>query len=646
MKTPLLEDIMKLAGLRSLNEDNPVPPEDVTPIDFQNNTSWEGTRTELQQAFQGAADDYYKVTGKRVPVISAHRTTAYQKKLKDRWNSGDREGIEHEPADPGSSPHEKGFALDSPAAREMAKLGILDSHGLKHYGNHVTLVNNPDDVNPVNKALSAAPIEKTSTTAVQPAAKAAQQSTATTSSNPASEIPKSVSQPNVPHTPTPTPTPSVPTSTSTASTSGTDPLDSLVAANPRFKNNVNTIINPGDKITLPDGSSYTIAKNDNLWNISRGKIKGQVPVFPPAPPMPSTVSPDTEKPVSSTNAYPDDELKNMHDRILTGLGQVVSDKKDTPASGGEFPSVDTTQADAPLAVNQLPKDVPSTEVDPMGKPYPTGANDYQKNLINTLRKAGVDHDIDLNLLATGDEPTSQSSSDASTPHMEPADIKKGMDDFDKKWDADEKARQQAATPPQAGPGSANPEPSTLDWLKTLSGTAGDTISSAASSANDWMDTNVREPLVKAGIAPSSILPQKDESVELNSMRKLAGIKEEPAEPLMHPGQLKGTDQERSDYVNSVIRGTDSASKDTSDPSSEITNNIIKSPAPIAGQIDARTNQPLKIQAPDQHLKDNPSQTQLRTQINKDPVKYYGLKNPTGESVEINNLRRLAGLKGE
>lgn len=39
------------------------------------------------------------------------------------------------------------------------------------------------------------------------------------------------------------------------------------------------LIRIGQKIQLPDGRMYTVAKGDNLWNISRGKFRGSVPAF-------------------------------------------------------------------------------------------------------------------------------------------------------------------------------------------------------------------------------------------------------------------------------------------------------------------------------------------------------------------------------
>ena len=57
------------------------------------------------------------------------------------------------------------------------------------------------------------------------------------------------------------------------------------------------MIQPGQQIKLPDGSTYTVAPGDNLSNISAGKFKGTPPAAPAAP-----AGDAAKNPVGTTNA--------------------------------------------------------------------------------------------------------------------------------------------------------------------------------------------------------------------------------------------------------------------------------------------------------------------------------------------------------
>lgn len=88
-----------------------------------------GMNPEVMKAFNEAAMDYKKQTGKTATLTEGVRTREQQAALgKDN---------KYMTAKPGMSVHEKGFALDvnSADAREMERLGILAKHGLtRPYG--------------------------------------------------------------------------------------------------------------------------------------------------------------------------------------------------------------------------------------------------------------------------------------------------------------------------------------------------------------------------------------------------------------------------------------------------------------------------------------------------------------------------------
>jgi hypothetical protein len=71
------------------------------------------------------ARDYFKLTGKYLVINSWYRSTAYQKVLYRRYGAGNA-------AEPGTSMHEFGLAIDMPSKqiRELDRLGLMKKYGL------------------------------------------------------------------------------------------------------------------------------------------------------------------------------------------------------------------------------------------------------------------------------------------------------------------------------------------------------------------------------------------------------------------------------------------------------------------------------------------------------------------------------------
>jgi hypothetical protein len=83
----------------------------------------------LANAFLAAAAEYKQKTGETVNVNSAKRSTEEQQRL---WEKKQRGEIRYPVAQPGTSLHERGLAIDVPeaTAEKMDRMGILRNHGL------------------------------------------------------------------------------------------------------------------------------------------------------------------------------------------------------------------------------------------------------------------------------------------------------------------------------------------------------------------------------------------------------------------------------------------------------------------------------------------------------------------------------------
>lgn len=90
----------------------------------------QGSSQEFSKQLSAAIKEYEQTTGRTVKINSQTRTYAEQKRLYDEWIAGGRRGPQV--AAPGTSRHESGRAADinSFDANEMARMGILQKHGL------------------------------------------------------------------------------------------------------------------------------------------------------------------------------------------------------------------------------------------------------------------------------------------------------------------------------------------------------------------------------------------------------------------------------------------------------------------------------------------------------------------------------------
>lgn len=118
-------------------------------------------------------------------------------------------------------------------------------------------------------------------------------------------------------------------SLSEAAKTGDAQLDALLAANPQIKD-ANATIVPGQQIKLPNGSSYTIARNDNLWNISRGKTRGTVQAAATAP----TSKPSTPaaQPTAAAGTDADSQLAQIQRDIAAAMAAADENSRLTAAA--------------------------------------------------------------------------------------------------------------------------------------------------------------------------------------------------------------------------------------------------------------------------------------------------------------------------
>ena len=114
------------------------------------------------------------------------------------------------------------------------------------------------------------------------------------------------------------------------------------------------LIRIGQKIQLPDGRMYTVAKGDNLWNISRGKFRGAAPDSISAlqeygnaqDPNAQTTSPQKSDPTAQQQQQQDKEQQDQRVDVASAKALASSIKPALP------PTVDAnTVASALTKIN-------------------------------------------------------------------------------------------------------------------------------------------------------------------------------------------------------------------------------------------------------------------------------------------------------
>jgi hypothetical protein len=102
-------------------------------------SAFAGLDTRLQQAVLAAATEYNSATGNKLIINSAKRSSEDQKRLYDAWVAGGKNGMPV--AEPGTSKHELGHAVDIQNYTDPAAVAAMNRQGLKQ-----TVPDNKDPV--------------------------------------------------------------------------------------------------------------------------------------------------------------------------------------------------------------------------------------------------------------------------------------------------------------------------------------------------------------------------------------------------------------------------------------------------------------------------------------------------------------------
>jgi LysM repeat protein len=151
------------------------------------------------------------------------------------------------------------------------------------------------------------------------------------------------------------------------------------------------MIQPGQQIKLPNGSTYTVAPGDNLSNISAGKFKGTPPAAPAAPTMTAADQEDADMGAAmkaNAQAAKEKEIGANQDAEDQAMGAAMTANaaaaQQPPAAPAGMQAVGDDEGNTTITR----PDGSSMVVGPDGKQIMPGSNPnlpQNKGVVNTVR---------------------------------------------------------------------------------------------------------------------------------------------------------------------------------------------------------------------------------------------------------------------
>lgn len=351
---------------------------------------------------------------------------------------------------------------------------------------------------------------------------------------------------------------------------GEDNLGAIAKANPNIRN-LNVIM-PGQKVNLPGGGSYTVARGDTMSGIASGKYKGSAPTTPkaPEPPKSTTSEPRDSSPSTPTPSPTKDLTPSTNGKDALINRQIGAFRAKVAGNIARVSKELEPKTPAGSAQDRLPTD----------KTGSAGTKDPLTTQQRVDYEKGVKPYRDLETKARSAPPsTTGVTSDKPTPFdtTPPRPVKSvSTKDFNKptgpapKTDnepdwamstKDAKLKQDIGNQYQKTGGytvTKSVQPSTdgaMDLIKKGAAAVGSAVSGAVSGADSWLDKNVRKPLASKGLIPQSALKQEENQMQTdNKISRFADFisEEEKKKRGRPPKATTDTGEEAAEKRHSLV----------------------------------------------------------------------------------------------